>query len=358
MYVSGVRSLRHFLLCTPIYIWGQLVDYSALMAQANNLSLRGLGKTAPNPIVGSLIIDSSGNVIAQDFHNGGLHAEAKVIKEIGSIPRGATLVTTLEPCNHFGKTPPCSELIINSGIKKVVYSVSDQNPVAKGGAVRLKAAGIEVISGVLQDQVAYTNRYWIHKIKHQRPYFVWKIGMTLDGKISDKDENSKWITSETSRSQVSKLRSESDLILIGTGTALAYNPSLKSIEVGAKQPMRLVVGYRSIPNTYNLNDGSALTYFLHSHEELELLNFLAKLDVNQVLVEACPTLGTFLIKSGLIDEIHIHLSPSLLGSGKSFINDLGINTLEDRIFYKIQSAELVDSDLNIILTKEISCSQG
>lgn len=352
MCVSGVLSLRHFLLRTPISIWGHLVDYSVLMAQANELSLRGLGKTSPNPIVGAIIVDSSGAVISQDFHDGGLHAEAKAISKIGEIPKGATLITTLEPCNHYGKTPPCSELIINSGIKTVVFAVSDQNLVAKGGADRLRAAHIEVISGVLQDQVSYSNRFWLDKIKNNRPYFIWKVGMTLDGKISAKDGNSKWITSESSRAQVSKLRSQSDVILIGTGTALADNPSLNTKEVNAKQPKRLVMGHRLIPQENNLNDESAQTFFLQSHDLDALLDFLAKLEVNQVLVEAGPTLGTFLMKSGVIDEMHIYLSPTLLGSGQSFINDLGINSLENRVMYKVQSAEIVDTDLKIILVKD------
>ncbi|MBM3731366.1 MAG: bifunctional diaminohydroxyphosphoribosylaminopyrimidine deaminase/5-amino-6-(5-phosphoribosylamino)uracil reductase RibD [Actinobacteria bacterium] len=351
MCVSGGLLLRHFLLRTPIFIWGRLVDYSALMAQADALSLRGLGKTCPNPIVGALIVDSSGAVISQDFHDGGLHAEAKAINKIREIPKGATLITTLEPCNHYGKTPPCSDLIVKSGIKKVVFAVSDQNLVAKGGADHLRAAQVDVIGGVLQDQVTYSNRFWLNKIKNNRPYFIWKIGMTLDGKVCAKDGNSKWITSESSRAQVSKLRSQSDVILIGTGTALADNPSLNTREENVKQPRRLVMGHRLIPPASNLKDQSAQTYFLHSHNLDVLLDFLAKLEVNQVLVEAGPTLGTFLMKSGVIDEMHIYLSPSLLGSGQSFIDDLGINSLENRVMYKVKSTEMVDTDLKIILAK-------
>lgn len=328
------------------------MDYSALMAQADELSLLGLGKTSPNPIVGALIVDESGYVIAQDFHDGGLHAEAKVIKKVGKIPKGATLITTLEPCNHHGKTPPCSELIIDSGIRKVVYSVSDQNLVAKGGADRLKSAGIEVVGGVLKERVSHSNRFWLNKIANHRPYFIWKIGMTLDGKISAQDGSSKWITSEASRMQVSKLRGQSDLILIGTGTALADNPSLNSKEENANQPKRLVMGNRVIPNTHNLNDGTAPTFFLQSHKISDLLDLLEKLEVNQVLVESGATLGTFLIKSDVVDEIHIYLNPSLLGTGQSFIGDLGINSLENRINFKIYSSEIVDTDLKIILVKD------
>lgn len=327
------------------------MDYTALMSEADELSMRGLGMTAPNPIVGALIIDSHGVVIAREFHDSGLHAEAKAIKSLNNIPAGSTLISTLEPCNHHGRTPPCSDLIIKSGIKKLVYGVDDKTEIAKGGADQLEKAGVEVISGVLREQISFTNRYWLSKIQNSRPYFIWKIAMSLDGKISAKDGSSKWITGDEAREDVSRLRAQSDLVLIGTGTALADNPSLNTSHSKGRQPIRLVVGKREIPNDSKLNDTTAPTHFLKTNEISDLIIFLNQLEVNQVLVESGSILGTALVKFGVIDELQIYMAPSILGSGQSFINDLQINSLSQRLDYKIKNITLIGKDLKITLIR-------
>jgi len=325
------------------------MDQLALMSRANDLSKLGLGFTSPNPIVGCIVVDSNNNVIAEEFHNGGPHAESKAINSIKLMPPDATLFTTLEPCNHKGKTEPCSDLIIKSGIKNVVYSVSDPNPVAQGGSKKLRESGINVSSGVLTEKVEFTNRYWLKKIEANRPYFTWKIAMTLDGKIAALDGSSKWITSVESREEVSNLRSHADAVLIGTGTAITDDPSLNSHDIGSRQPRRIVMGKREIPASYKLNDKSAATYFVKSHEASDLLELLKNLEVNQVLVESGPVLGTTLMKHGLIDEIVAYIAPSILGSGSSFIGDLNISTLSDRLDYQIHSVAQIGNDLRVTL---------
>jgi diaminohydroxyphosphoribosylaminopyrimidine deaminase / 5-amino-6-(5-phosphoribosylamino)uracil reductase len=325
------------------------MDQSALMSRADDLSKLGLGYTAPNPIVGCIIVDSKGNVIAEEFHNGGAHAESKAINSLSAIPSDATLLTTLEPCNHHGKTEPCSDLIIKSGIKNVVFSIADPNPIAQGGSKKLRDAGVKVTGGVLTEKVEFTNRYWLQKIKTGRPYFTWKIAMTLDGKIAASDRTSKWITSMESRSEVSKLRAQADAVLIGTGTALADNPSLNSHNPGTRQPLRIVMGKSEIPTSHKLNDDSAATHFLKSHEVSDLLDLLLELEVNHVLVESGPKLGTVLIKNGLIDEIAAYIAPSILGTGNSFVGDLDISTLSERIDYQIHSFTKLGNDLSVTL---------
>ena len=325
------------------------MDQSALMSRADDLSKLGLGYTAPNPIVGCIIVDSKGHVIAEEFHNGGAHAESKAINSLSAIPSDATLFTTLEPCNHHGKTEPCSDLIIKSGIKNVVFSITDSNPIAQGGSKKLRDAGVKVTGGVLTEKVEFTNRYWLQKIKTGRPYFTWKIAMTLDGKIAASDGTSKWITSMESRSEVSKLRAQADAVLIGTGTALADNPSLNSHNPGTRQPLRIVMGKSEIPTSHKLNDDSAATHFLKSHEVSDLLDLLLDLEVNHVLVESGPKLGTVLIKNGLIDEIAAYIAPSILGTGNSFVGDLDISTLSERIDYQIHSFAQLGNDLSVTL---------
>ena len=325
------------------------MDQSALMSRADDLSKLGLGFTAPNPIVGCIIVDSNNNVIAEEFHNGGAHAESKAINSIKIIPPGATLFTTLEPCNHQGKTEPCSDLIIKSGIKNVIYSITDPNSVAQGGSKKLREAGLNVTSGVLSEKVEFTNRHWLQKIKTGRPYFTWKIAMTLDGKIAALDGSSKWITSVESRDEVSKLRSQADAVLIGTGTALADNPSLNSHNPGSQQPLRIVVGKSEVPASHKLNDESAPTHFLKSHETSALIKLLSDLEINQVLVESGPKLATVLLKHGLIDEIVAYIAPTILGSGSSFVGDLDISSLSERMDYQIHSFTQIGNDLCVTL---------
>ena len=235
-------------------------QYYEAMRHALSLALRGEGRTGANPIVGAVILNADGQPIAEGFHAGGDHAEVVAIKSLSSIPAGSTIVVTLEPCNHTGKTGPCVDAIINAGFARVVYAVSDPNPIASGGADRLREAGIEVISGVLEVASRFFNRAWLSVIEKKRPLFIWKIAATLDGKTAAADGSSKWITSESSREFVSLLRRNSDAILVGTGTVIADNPSLIPHDgEDVKNPLRVVMGTREIPEGSNLLDDQAET---------------------------------------------------------------------------------------------------
>ncbi|MFZ9781048.1 MAG: bifunctional diaminohydroxyphosphoribosylaminopyrimidine deaminase/5-amino-6-(5-phosphoribosylamino)uracil reductase RibD, partial [Candidatus Nanopelagicaceae bacterium] len=206
-----------------------MINAESAMRRANEISKLGLGKSSPNPIVGAVIVGNDGQIAGEGFHHsqdGGKHAEVVALSKAGQRARGATLFVTLEPCNHMGKTPPCTEAIVAAGIKKVVFAVSDPNPIAHGGAQSLTDAGIIVEPGLLKDEVAFTNRAWLKKIKSSHPYITIKIAASLDGKVAALDGSSKWITSEISRSDVAILRSQCDAIVTGTGTVLADNPSL------------------------------------------------------------------------------------------------------------------------------------
>ncbi|MEY4206742.1 MAG: hypothetical protein RL255_579, partial [Actinomycetota bacterium] len=222
------------------------------MRRANELSLNGLGLTFPNPIVGAVVIDDSGNLIGEGFHsksNQGAHAETNALVAAGNKAVGATLVVTLEPCNHHGKTPPCTEKIIESGIKKVVFGVSDPNKLASGGAAALRNAGIEVIGAFQSDEIEFNNRAWLKKIRTGKVYITLKLALTVDGKIAAADGSSKWITSESSRADVAVLRSECDAIVTGTGTVIADNPALTVRNVNRNgntefHPARIVMGER------------------------------------------------------------------------------------------------------------------
>jgi len=326
-----------------------------MLKRANELACLGLGLTGSNPIVGAVLLDSAGKIIGEGFHKSGPHAEVVALEQAGQLAKGATLFVTLEPCSHQGKTGPCTEAIIKAGIAKVVYAVRDPNSLASGGVKALEAAGTEVVLNTKVTEIAHSNRAWLHKIRKNRPYFIWKIATTLDGRTAAIDGSSKWITGPESRAEVSQLRSESSAILIGTATALADNPNLIPRDLGITRktnPVRIVMGLREVPSDFNLHNDAAETVFLRSHDFSELLKLCAERDFNQVFVESGSELGTALLKAGLIDELIIFQAASLLGSGLSFIGDLGATNIKEKMDFLIKDVTQFRNDLKITLTKE------
>jgi len=294
------------------------MNASELMQRALSLSEKGYGKTYPNPIVGAVITDASGTIISEGFHQRQTspdHAEIVAIKSAQQSLKGATIYVTLEPCNHTGSTPPCSEAIIDAEFARVVISIRDPHEVAGGGVERLRAAGIDVDLDILGKEVQFSNRSWLHKIHTGRPRMIWKVAVSADGKIAAGDGSPRWVTSEDSRADVQTLRAQSDAILIGTGTALSDNPHLIPRNTsGGKYPDRIVVGLRDIPSTHNLNDSSAVTHFIKNQDLEKIVLQLSSFDYNQVLLECGPTLGNVLLGAGLIDELIIYRSRDFLGT--------------------------------------------
>ena len=329
------------------------------MLRANQLSKLGSGLTGPNPIVGAVIIDEHGKEIASGFHSGQEHAEVVAIndakgKGIQDFSK-CIMVVTLEPCNHFGKTPPCTAALISHGFKNVVFAISDPNSAASGGAVVLKEAGINTVSGIQQNLVSYTNRAWLGKIKNDRPWIVTKIAATTDGKIAAQDGSSKWITSQASRADVAVLRNESDAIITTTQTVIDDDPQLTPRIEGAhlakraQNPVRVVVGEREIPSNAQINNELAPTQYIKSREVKDLLALGRQANWNQMMIEAGAKFNTALLAAGAVDEIILYVAPTLLGTGKPFLNDIGIKTLTDG--YKLSFGEIrrVGADLRIQL---------
>lgn len=324
-----------------------MLDIQSAYAHCADLSRSVLGKSAPNPNVSAAIYNVSGELIADGAHNREIspdHAEIVALKKAGKLAQGATLVVSLEPCNHVGTTPACVDAIIAAGISRVVYAVADPNPIATGGAQRLKSAGVQV-EYIENDELKDIQGAWLHRITSKRPYFIWKVATTLDGYIAASDGTSQWISSEESRADVQILRSQSDAILVGTGTALADNPTLQPRVHGASPRLRVVMGERDIPKDFNLHQGEGETILLKSHDANALIDTLAEKPINQVLVEAGPTLGTALLQAEMIDEIVIYQAPVLLGAGKSWVADLGITTIKDGLSLTQISTEQIGPDL-------------
>jgi diaminohydroxyphosphoribosylaminopyrimidine deaminase/5-amino-6-(5-phosphoribosylamino)uracil reductase len=330
------------------------MDYTVAMQRAISLSLKGLGRTSPNPIVGAVIINSDGQIIAEGFHDrmsSPDHAEVVALKMAGANSTGATMVVTLEPCNHTGATGPCSKAIADAGISKVVFAVIDPNKKAAGGAQALRDLGVQVESGVLESEAAYANRAWLTKIEKSRPFFTWKVATTLDGKIAALDGSSKWISNEKSRNDVQLLRRQADAILVGTNTVLTDDPHL--IPRGdfpgfTGNPLRVVCGEQELPPTSKIFDNAATTLQVKSKNLATLIAELNKTGINQVLVEAGPTLATAMLKQGLMDELVVYQAPSLLGQGKSFVTDFGANSIDQKMVLDHISSEVIDGDVKSI----------
>jgi diaminohydroxyphosphoribosylaminopyrimidine deaminase/5-amino-6-(5-phosphoribosylamino)uracil reductase len=330
------------------------MDYTVAMQRAITLSEKGLGKCAPNPIVGAVIIDKAGNVIGEGFHDGmksNDHAEVVAIKNAGKAATGGTLIVTLEPCNHLGQTGPCTQAIIDAGITAVVFAVTDPNPIAAGGQVRLQSAGINVVTGVLSDEASYSNRAWLTKIKKSRPYFTWKVATTLDAKLAATDGTSKWISNEVSRADVQRLRRESDAILVGTNTVVSDNPHLiprGDFKGFTRNPIRVICGEQELPADSKVFDDTAQTVVVKSKDLKQLVAKLNELELNQVFVEAGATFASALMAAGLIDELVIYQAPALLGAGKSFYQNEDNKTIEDQMRLKHISTEVLAGDLKSV----------
>lgn len=319
------------------------MNATVAMQRAIELSLLGLGKTKGNPIVGAVIFNENG-AISEGFHQSGPHAEVVAINNAKEDLTGASIAVTLEPCNHHGKTPPCTDALISSGIRNVYFAVSDPNSEAAGGATKLKSAGLNVESGILEKAAQFANRTWLNAIKKQRPYFTWKIAITLDGKIAAKDGSSKWISNDGSRKEVAKLRAESDAILVGTGTVLADDPNLVP-EGFENRPLRVVVGERQIPENAKVRDLRAELMHHQSRDLSELVSTLHKREIRSVLVEAGPALGSAMLKAGFIDELAIFTAPKLLGDGQNFLGSIGIDSITDALQLELIEHRAINSDL-------------
>ncbi len=335
----------------------QLLSADDAMARAIECASYGLGKTFPNPIVGAVITSATGEFISEGFHQGTDHAEVLAINGAKEIPAGSIIYVTLEPCNHHGKTPPCVDAIIESGIKKVVYAVSDPNPIAAGGSERMRAARIKVESGIGEVQARHENRAWLTKIEKGRPRITWKIASTMDGKVAASDGSSKWITGELARADVAKIRSQADAIVTSTSTVIADDPLLTSKGIG-NNPVRIVMGLSEIASNSQILGKDTETILIKSRDFKELISLASDRGFNQLLIESGPTFGTALLSADLIDEIILFQAPTFLGAGKASIGDLGITNIAGRLDFEITDVEVIGADLKITLVKSAKSTEG
>jgi diaminohydroxyphosphoribosylaminopyrimidine deaminase/5-amino-6-(5-phosphoribosylamino)uracil reductase len=287
------------------------------LERALELAERGRGTTAPNPVVGAVLV-REGEVVGEGWHErtGGPHAEIAALEAAGQRARGAALYVTLEPCAHHGRTPPCADALVAAGVARVVAAVGDPNPETDGaGFARLRAAGIQVElpGGELEWRARRQNEAFRTWAAEGRPFVVYKAAVTLDGRVAV--PGSRWVTGEESRRRVHRLRAEMDAVAVGMGTVREDNPLLTARDVGAKrQPRRLAFGRGPLP------EGS----------ELELLSGplggelerLAAEGVQSLLLEGGPALATAFVRGGLVDKLLLFVAPTLAGTGPRWLGDL------------------------------------
>jgi diaminohydroxyphosphoribosylaminopyrimidine deaminase / 5-amino-6-(5-phosphoribosylamino)uracil reductase len=307
-----------------------------LMGRAITLAARGpLGD--PNPRVGALIVDLDGAIVGEGFHEGAgtPHAEVMALRQAGTAARAGTAVVTLEPCAHTGRTGPCTRALIEAGVARVVFAQSDPTAVAGGGRAQLEAAGIRTTSGVLGDESADLNEAWTFSFAAGRPKVTWKYAATLDGRSAAADGSSRWITGPQARADVHRLRAQCGAILVGTGTVLADDPALTVRGpdglVAGRQPLRVVMGLRQVPETSRVRDGAAPSLQLATRDPAEVLAALAGRDIHHVWLEGGPTVAAAFLGAGLVDEVIAYLAPALLGAGASAVGDLGIQTIDQAL---------------------------
>ncbi len=313
------------------------------LRQAIQIGESGLGRTFPNPIVGAVLVDSEGRVLGEGFHAGAEHAEVIAIADArgkGNEIRGATLYCSLEPCNHHGRTPPCTDAIIDAGIAEVYFALSDPNPTAAGGAERLRNAALEVKGDLLRDEAIYSNRAWITKLTLSRPRITLKIAQTLDARVAASNGESKWITSTESRTHAKKLRDGFDAICIGTGTAISDNPTLRGV---SHNPVRYVLGERALPEL--LLDGEEGFQQLKTHLIEESLAQFCERGFNSVLIEGGPTIASAFLRAGVVDELHLYLAPSIMGSGRAAIDIPEFSDFSQQLHYGLNSLSIIDGDI-------------
>ena len=317
----------------------------------------------PNPRVGCVLLASDGSEIAEGFHRGAgtPHAEAAALAEAGEAARGATAVVTLEPCNHTGRTGPCAQALIDSGVARVVFAQPDPNPLAAGGARALRDAGVDVDMGLLEREARLVNRAWTFALEHGRPFVTWKFATSLDGRSAAADGTSRWISSRPARVDTHRLRAQCDVMLVGVGTVAVDDPELTVRDVAVldgdgeplpHQPLRAVMGLRDLAADRRVFNDRAETVRLRTRDPREALAELWELDRRHVFLEGGPTLAAAFLEAGLVDEVVVYLAPMLLGAGTSAVGELGITTIADALNLQITDVTTLGTgaETNIRLT--------
>jgi diaminohydroxyphosphoribosylaminopyrimidine deaminase/5-amino-6-(5-phosphoribosylamino)uracil reductase len=330
------------------------MNLDAAMRLAVEQADRVKGGTYPNPPVGAVILDRDGEIagVGATEPPGGPHAEVVALRRAGERAVGGTAVVTLEPCNHHGRTPPCVDALVASGVSRVAYAVADPNPQAAGGGSRLAESGIEVEAGVSADAVAGGPlREWLHKQRTGLPHVTWKFATSVDGRSAAADGSSQWITSEAARADVHRRRAVVDAIIVGTGTVLIDDPALTARlpdgTLAERQPLRVVVGEREISSEARVLNDDSRTMVIRTRDPHEVIKFLS--DRTDVMLEGGPTLAGAFLRAGVIDRILAYVAPILLGGPIAAVDDVGVLSIAHAQRWRFDGIDPIGPDLLVSL---------
>ncbi|NMF64542.1 bifunctional diaminohydroxyphosphoribosylaminopyrimidine deaminase/5-amino-6-(5-phosphoribosylamino)uracil reductase RibD [Brasilonema octagenarum UFV-E1] len=345
----------------------------AMMRRCIELARRALGRTSPNPMVGAVIV-KDGEIVGEGFHPraGEPHAEVFALKAAGENAGGATIYVSLEPCNHYGRTPPCSEGLVAAGVAKVVVGTVDPNPlVAGGGIARLRAAGIEVLVGVEEQACKKLNEGFIHRILHHRPFGILKYAMTLDGKIATTTGHSAWVTNKDARSEVHQLRAGCDAVIVGGNTIRQDNPYLTSHREGAHNPLRVVMSRSlDLPQNARIWETAEAPTLVFTEkganpdfqellrnlgvEVVELtpltpdkvMAYLYERGFCSVLWECGGLLAANAIAQGAVQKVFAFIAPKIVGGAHAPtpVGDLGLTSMSEALSLERVEIRVVGSD--------------
>ncbi len=342
------------------------------------------GETSPNPLVGAVILDSKQRLVGEGYHSlaGQPHAEIEALSQAGTSSKGGTLLVNLEPCCHQGRTPPCTDAILKSGISRVVIAMNDPDPRVSGkGVAILRNAGLEVISGVLEEEASFINRAFVFRNRTGRPWGILKWAMSFDGRTGLPNGASKWISCSASRRNVHYLRSKCDAVIVGGETVRNDNPLLTSRGIAKKEPLRVVFSsslqFPTNSQLWDTNQANTLICYgpnsetsllndlpdgpekilLKENTPTKLLEMLAKKGCNQVLWECGSSLATHAIQQDCVQEILLFLSPKILGgvSAMTPLADFGFESMEQVINLKEVSSYKKEGDfvLNMVFDNHL-----
>lgn len=360
-------------------------NYEKYMKKCIKLALKGEGKTSPNPLVGCVVLDKNGKEIATGYHKsyGAPHAEADALSKLGDEARGGTLIVNLEPCSHHGKTPPCADLIIEKGIKTLVFGMKDPNPNVSGnGAQKCKNAGIEVIENVLRDECLKLNEIFIKNVTQKKVFVAIKTATTMDGKIATKTGDSKWITSEKARKEVQKIRNRYDAIMTTSSTIIKDNPSMTCRLKNGKNPIKIILDreLKTSPDS-KIYTSSGEKAYIFADEDLAssktlatptdvvvikckthnckldlafIFNLLFELGIRSVLVEAGGTLNGEVVSKDFADKIYHFVAPKILGDkeGISAFEGRNIDKISDTIDFQIENVYSFSPDILVVYSEK------
>jgi diaminohydroxyphosphoribosylaminopyrimidine deaminase/5-amino-6-(5-phosphoribosylamino)uracil reductase len=350
-------------------------DDGAWMRRALALAERGWGQTAPNPMVGAVVV-RDGAIVGEGWHTryGEAHAEVEALRSAGERARGATVYVTLEPCNHHGRTPPCTDALLAAGVTRVVAATADDSPVARGGAERLREGGVEVVLGAEEAAARELNAPFFHALSSDRPFVRLKLALSLDGALADHTRRPGWLTGHEARTEVHRLRAGSDAIAVGIGTAIADDPSLTVrgftpprvpplrvvFDTSARLPLssKLVRSAREVPvlvvcwapdPAHAVALEHAGVELLHAATVADALRALRARGVRSLLVEGGAALGASMIQEAVLDRLVIFRAPLVLGSGAlPAFGTLSASTIDEAPRWRlVGSARFGDDEMTV-----------